>query len=123
MELIFPPYVLGKLCEDHVRQTYHPPAKLTMEWYVTTTEFFDGYASPAHPTGGVEYLVTVRAGRKVYCYAINGAAKIKSHYVKDGKRDFPLPAPDLLRCDSGKVRPYAPAAASRQAPPGARGQR
>lgn len=94
--LILTPYQLTKLCEEHVRRAYHPRAKLSDEWFVTTTEFYAGYSSPAHPTGAVEYLVTISAGRKIYCYAANGAGLVKSHYVRKGKRSDPLPIPVLL---------------------------
>jgi hypothetical protein len=94
-----PPAVLETLCEDHVRRTYHPRAKLTIEWFVTTTEFYAGYQSPAHPTEDVEYLIAVRAGRKVYTYAVNGAARVTAHAVKEGRRVTPMPAPDLLLND------------------------
>jgi len=94
--LILTPYQLTKLCEEHVRRTYHPRAKLSAEWFVTTTEFWGGYSSPAHPTGAVEYLVTVSAGRKVYSFAANGAGSVKSHYIREGKRTTALPIPVLL---------------------------
>lgn len=94
--IILTPYQLTKLCEDHVRRAYHPRAKLSAKWDVTTEEFFGGYRSPAHPTGAVGYLVTVAAGRKTYCYAIDGTGRIETHYVKEGERRTQLPVPDLL---------------------------
>jgi hypothetical protein len=93
---IFTPYRLSKLCEEHVRRTYHPRARLSVGWTTTTTEFYGGYRSPAHPTGGVDYVVTVSAGRKIYSYATDGGGRVTSHYVREGRRITSLPIPSLL---------------------------
>ena len=96
-EPVFTPFVLTTLCEDHVRRTFHPRAKLSSTWYSTTEEFWAGYRSPAHPTSDMTYLVTVRAGMKTYCYAVDGRAKVSAHYMKEGLGTMPLPPPDLLQ--------------------------
>lgn len=94
--LILTAYDVMALCEAHVRKHYHPRAKLRSEWYPTTTEFYGGYRSPAHPTGDMEYVVTVAAGRKVYCYAVNGSGQVHAHSLKESGRIQELPLPELL---------------------------
>jgi hypothetical protein len=94
--LILTPYQLAKLCEEHVRRTYHPRARLSVEWFPTTTEFWGGYRSPAHPTSDMEYLVTVRAGRKTYTYAVNGEGRVHAHHLREGGNTVPLQLPSLL---------------------------
>jgi hypothetical protein len=94
--LILTPYQLTKLCEEHVRRTYHPRAKLSAEWLPTTTEFWGGYSSPSHPTGAVNYLVTIRTNRKTYAYAVDGSGRVESHYLREGNRTSALPIPNLL---------------------------
>jgi hypothetical protein len=94
--LILTPYQLTKLCEEHVQRTYHPRAKLSADWFPTTTEFWGGYTSPSHPTGAVEYLVTINAARRTYTYTVDGSGRVASHYVRQGTRTTALPNPTLL---------------------------
>lgn len=94
--LSYTAYALELMCIEFVRRTYHPRAKLTSTWSPITTEFYAGYISPAHPSGGMEYLVTVTAGRKSYSFAVKGDATVTAHHVKEGRRVTPLPLPDLL---------------------------
>lgn len=94
--LSFPPLVLEQLCLHHVRATYHPRARLTSDWQVLTQEFFGGYRSPGHPTGGLEYAVTVSTRGRAYIYRLDGTGKVSAHNVKKGKQVTELPIPDLF---------------------------
>ncbi len=94
--LSFPPLVLEQLCLHHVRSAYHPRAKLDSEWQVLTQEFFGGYVLPGHPSGGLEYAVTVSTRDRTYLYRVDGTGKVTAHNVRKGKQVTTLPVPDLF---------------------------
>lgn len=94
--LIHTPYQLAKICEQHVRRTYHPRATLEVDWFPITTEFWGGYLSPAHPTRDMQYFVTVRAGRRTYSYVVDGDARVRAHHLREGRRTIPLQVPALF---------------------------
>jgi len=96
VSLSFPPAVLQAICEQHVRDVYHPRAELEARWFVITEEFYAGYQSPAHPTGSLEYLVEVTASGNTYSFWIKGTGVVTRLEVKRGKNISELPTPDLV---------------------------
>lgn len=103
LNFIFTPFQIAKLCEDHLRRAYYPRARLVVDWVPITSEFSAGIQSPAHPTGSMEYMVTIRVGRKSYTYFVTGTGKVKAHYLKEGFRLISLPAPMLLGAPAKRI--------------------
>lgn len=102
VQVFFPARVLVALCENHVRNQYHPRAQLMTDWFNLTDQFYGGYSSLAHPTGAVKYLVTVTSRTKTYAYVLEGTGKVLRHSVREGEREVLLPPPDLFEAeDSG----------------------
>jgi hypothetical protein len=96
VSMAFPPAVLQAVCEQHVRDSYHPTARLESRWTVLTEEFFAGYQSPAHPTSNLEYFVEVFASDYTYSFWINGSGIVSKHEKRRGTTCEELPIPDLV---------------------------
>ena len=96
VQLSFPARVLVALCEYHVRSNYHPRAPLETDWFNLTDEFYSGYSSPAHPTGALQYLVTIGTRTKTYAYILEGSGKVLRHSVRERGIEATLSIPDLF---------------------------
>lgn len=101
-DLVFPPGVLAVLCESYVRKKYHPRARLRTDWFTLTTDFWDGFRSPAHPGPDMEYIVHVRSAATEYVFTIDGRAQVTTFRCRDRRGWTILDCPRLLDTSSNE---------------------
>lgn len=96
VSLSFPPEVLKLLCQEYVRKSFHPRARLRSEWFCLTSSFYGGYRSPAHPSEGMEYLIIVRTSKAIYRFRVRGTGEVVTLFVKHGRLEAELVSPHLF---------------------------
>lgn len=92
-QLTFTKPILVALCESHIRQTFHPRARI-----MSDVEAFPGNMNVTdenHPGFDEQYRVRCRVGRKTYVFDIDGHATVSAFSLKEGARTLNLPQPNF----------------------------
>ncbi len=91
-QLVFTAPMVRAVCWTHARDEYGPFGKYRVASYVRHRR----HGTASHPSGDETYTVWITAGKRAYCYVVNGRLTPFEHFAVEGKRLEPLPLPDFF---------------------------